>query len=164
LRWQIRSRSFTQLAKAPAKADTHLLDLRPAATPAASTGRTRDRTRPMLQKYRKVPAKAPSTCALEGTVNLRQALTRSPFLSICCSSTIGERLGCFASRFQSVSRIDKPGRCRAFGFVPHADGSVAGYWSRLPINAHRNVASQPANNVWSSLRSELAFGRSRISS
>jgi hypothetical protein len=35
--------------------------LGPAATPAASTGRTRDRTRPMLQKRQKVLAKAPST-------------------------------------------------------------------------------------------------------
>jgi hypothetical protein len=32
-----------------------------AATSAASTGRTRDRTRPMLQKRQKVLAKAPST-------------------------------------------------------------------------------------------------------
>ena len=35
--------------------------LGPAATPAASTGRTRDRTRPMLQKRQKVLARAPST-------------------------------------------------------------------------------------------------------
>ena len=35
--------------------------LGPAATPAASTGRTRDRTRPMLQKRKKVLASAPST-------------------------------------------------------------------------------------------------------
>src|SRR5258705_7504298 len=35
--------------------------LGPAATPAASTGRTRDRTRPMLQKCQKVLAMAPST-------------------------------------------------------------------------------------------------------
>src|SRR6185503_19509794 len=35
--------------------------LGPAAIPAASTGRTRDRTRPMLQKRQKVLAKAPST-------------------------------------------------------------------------------------------------------
>src|SRR5258708_8480891 len=35
--------------------------LGPAATPAASTGRTRDRTRPMLQKCQKVLAIAPST-------------------------------------------------------------------------------------------------------
>ena len=35
--------------------------LGPAATPAASTGRTRDRTRPMLQLRQKVLARAPST-------------------------------------------------------------------------------------------------------
>src|SRR5208282_3894917 len=35
--------------------------LGPAATSAASTGRTRDRTRPMLQKRQKVIARAPST-------------------------------------------------------------------------------------------------------
>src|ERR1017187_5156333 len=35
--------------------------LGPAATPAASTGRTRDRTRPMLQQRQKVLAMAPST-------------------------------------------------------------------------------------------------------
>ena len=35
--------------------------LGPAATPAASTGRTHDRTRPMLQKRQKVLARAPST-------------------------------------------------------------------------------------------------------
>ena len=35
--------------------------LGPAAIPAASTGRTRDRTRPMLQKRQKVLARAPST-------------------------------------------------------------------------------------------------------
>ncbi len=35
--------------------------LGPAATPAAPTGRTRDRTRPMLQKRQKVLARAPST-------------------------------------------------------------------------------------------------------
>src|SRR6478609_8086885 len=35
--------------------------LGPAATPAASTGRTRDRTRPMLQKRQKALARAPST-------------------------------------------------------------------------------------------------------
>jgi hypothetical protein len=35
--------------------------LGPAAIPAASTGRTRDRTRPMLQQRQKVLAKAPST-------------------------------------------------------------------------------------------------------
>ncbi len=35
--------------------------LGPAATPAALTGRTRDRTRPMLQKCQKVLAMAPST-------------------------------------------------------------------------------------------------------
>jgi hypothetical protein len=35
--------------------------LEPAAIPAASTGRTRDRTRPMLQKRQKVLAMAPST-------------------------------------------------------------------------------------------------------
>ena len=35
--------------------------LGPAAAPAASTGRTRDRTRPMLQKRQKVLARAPST-------------------------------------------------------------------------------------------------------
>ena len=35
--------------------------LGPAATPAAQTGRTRDRTRPMLQKRQKVLARAPST-------------------------------------------------------------------------------------------------------
>ena len=35
--------------------------LGPAATPAVSTGRTRDRTRPMLQKRQKVLARAPST-------------------------------------------------------------------------------------------------------
>jgi len=35
--------------------------LGPAATPAASTGRTRDRTRPMLQNGQKVLARAPST-------------------------------------------------------------------------------------------------------
>src|SRR5450631_1288902 len=35
--------------------------LGPAATPAAQTGRTRDRTRPMLQQRRKVLAMAPST-------------------------------------------------------------------------------------------------------
>src|SRR5579872_4609994 len=35
--------------------------LGPAATPAASIGRTRDRTRPMLQKRQKVLARAPST-------------------------------------------------------------------------------------------------------
>jgi hypothetical protein len=33
----------------------------PAATPAAQTGRTHDRTRPMLQQRQKVLAKAPST-------------------------------------------------------------------------------------------------------
>ena len=35
--------------------------LGPAAAPAASTGRTRDRTRPMLQLRQKVLARAPST-------------------------------------------------------------------------------------------------------
>ena len=35
--------------------------LGPAAIRAASTGRTRDRTRPMLQKRQKVLARAPST-------------------------------------------------------------------------------------------------------
>jgi hypothetical protein len=35
--------------------------LGPAATPAASTGRTRDRTRPMLQNVKKALAMAPST-------------------------------------------------------------------------------------------------------
>src|SRR6476660_5215635 len=35
--------------------------LGPTAIPAASTGRTRDRTRPMLQKRQKVLARAPST-------------------------------------------------------------------------------------------------------
>src|SRR6266481_4778839 len=35
--------------------------LGPAAIPAAPTGRTRDRTRPMLQKRQKVLARAPST-------------------------------------------------------------------------------------------------------
>jgi hypothetical protein len=35
--------------------------LGPAAIPAASTGRTPDRTRPMLQKRQKVLARAPST-------------------------------------------------------------------------------------------------------
>src|SRR4029077_19904939 len=35
--------------------------LGPAATPAASTGRTRDRTRPMSQLRQKVLARAPST-------------------------------------------------------------------------------------------------------
>ena len=35
--------------------------LGPAATPTASTGRTRDRTRPMLQQRQKVLARAPST-------------------------------------------------------------------------------------------------------
>ena len=37
--------------------------LGPAAAPAASTGRTRDRTRPMRQKRQKVLARAPSTRA-----------------------------------------------------------------------------------------------------
>src|SRR5207342_1165727 len=40
--------------------------LGPAATPAASTGRTRDRTRPMLQKRQKVLARAPSSVTLCG--------------------------------------------------------------------------------------------------
>src|SRR6478672_7602569 len=42
--------------------------LGPAAIPAASTGRTRDRTRPMLQKRQKVLARAPSTRDPERTL------------------------------------------------------------------------------------------------
>jgi hypothetical protein len=47
----------------------------PAATPAAQTGRTHDRTRPMLQKRQKVLARAPST---------HDPLQTSA-LEICCS-------------------------------------------------------------------------------
>src|SRR5437667_5141030 len=45
--------------------------LGPAATPAASTGRTRDRTRPMLQLRQKVLARAPSTRDPKPTFGLR---------------------------------------------------------------------------------------------
>src|SRR5712672_3346401 len=49
--------------------------LGPAATPAASTGRTRDRTRPMLQKCQKVLAMAPSTRDPKATSAIARATT-----------------------------------------------------------------------------------------
>ena len=64
--------------------------LGPAAIRAASTGRTRDRTRPMLQKRQKVLARAPSTRDPE----------RKSSSYICCAAmrplpaNWPERLGC----------------------------------------------------------------------
>src|SRR5205085_8767434 len=49
--------------------------LGPAATPAASTGRTRDRTRPMLQQRKKVLARAPSTRDPQRTSLFQKRLT-----------------------------------------------------------------------------------------
>src|SRR6516225_9440230 len=59
--------------------------LGPAATPAASTGWTRDRTRPMLQKRQKVLARAPSTRDPKQSFSSDQNLTpsrNSPLLSL----------------------------------------------------------------------------------
>src|SRR5262249_17893154 len=48
--------------------------LGPAAKSAAQTGRTRDRTRPMLQQRQKVLAKAPSTRDPKRTLNARSTV------------------------------------------------------------------------------------------
>src|SRR4026208_1618227 len=58
--------------------------LGPAAIPAASTGRTRDRTRPMLQKRQKVLARAPST--------------RDPLETLAGSKSRNARYGGYAPR------------------------------------------------------------------
>jgi hypothetical protein len=57
--------------------------LGPAAIRAASTGRTRDRTRPMLQKRQKVLARAPST---------RDPLLPSAIQSSCVAVFLFDRL------------------------------------------------------------------------
>jgi hypothetical protein len=64
--------------------------LGPAASRAASTGRTRDRTRPMLQQRQKVLAKAPSTRDPKRTFCV-------PIL-LCCTTqplSVSGVVGCF---------------------------------------------------------------------
>jgi hypothetical protein len=50
--------------------------LGPAATRAAPTGRTRDRTRPMLQKRQKVLARAPSNTLRDFNIGARRMLSQ----------------------------------------------------------------------------------------
>ena len=64
--------------------------LGPAATPAASTGRTRDRTRPMLQERQKVLARAPSTRDPKRPIreaDISQALSISSDLGVQSASS-----------------------------------------------------------------------------
>ena len=56
--------------------------LGPAAIRAASTGRTRDRTRPMLQKRQKVLARAPSTRDPKARIAGHRPQTRPAFREV----------------------------------------------------------------------------------
>ena len=77
--------------------------LGPAAIPAASTGRTRDRTRPMLQKRQKVLARAPSTRDPEQTLDVGRIFGldghksyREPRLERLCWPSPSEPRNCSA--------------------------------------------------------------------
>jgi hypothetical protein len=92
--------------------------LGPAAIRAASTGRTRDRTRPILQQRQKVLAMAPSTRDPSRTSPTRSSLRDDGFRSIKGRLTkllVGPRLISYGAGRPTHWRFRRPSRKNTFG-------------------------------------------------
>src|SRR6516162_7450270 len=105
--------------------------LGPAATPAASTGRTRDRTRPMLQKRQKVLARAPST--------RDPSATSRPL-------TGGARSGHFSAKCARIPLSDQGKNMRRREFVGLLGGTAA-TWSRA-VRAQQVIRPARLGYIW----------------
>jgi hypothetical protein len=107
--------------------------LGPAAIPAASTGRTRDRTRPMLQKRQKVLARAPST--RDPTWQATKLISPTGEAWIC-----GDVLGP-NSLAPSGLPAGNPIRAEHYGQRPHPPHQQAGH-----LISHRTNAAETSES------------------
>ncbi len=106
--------------------------LGPAATPAASTGRTRDRTRPMLQKRQKVLARAPST---------RDSSQRT-LAEPGKAGPHGDETTCFAAHAGRAEGVDRRASIHSFGQgrSDQAGGSADSRRNEIIMNTARSPA------------------------
>src|SRR6516225_3387384 len=116
--------------------------LGPAATPAASTGRTRDRTRPMLQKRQKVLARAPSTRDPSRPLS-RQA---------ACFDLADELIGSFGQALARTLDVEHRGGSLAIHQLGDARAMSGAAQARLQLlglrDEARRICGGPRENDW----------------